>query len=158
MLFRSVMPALIGGAEAIRLIGCDHPAVWLDGVIREYVDIEWVHDAALGTNVDPAGLPVGGGVVLDWWSGGDLSAHCHALDALNRNDLRACLISDATFSGRTRSARLALVMRALEEAIEELGDAGRISLDLTLDRDPVVALAQAEALKRLVADWVQAGS
>ena len=154
----AVMPALIGGAEAIRLIGCDHPAVWLDGVIREYVDIEWVHDAALGTNVDPAGLPVGGGVVLDWWSGGDLSAHCHALDALNRNDLRACLISDATFSGRTRSARLALVMRALEEAIEELGDAGRISLDLTLDRDPVVALAQAEALKRLVADRVQAGS
>ncbi len=154
----AVMPALIGGAEAIRLIGCDHPAVWLDGVIREYVDIEWVHDAAHGTNVDPAGLPVGGGVVLDWWSGGDLSAHCHALDALDRNDLRACLISDATFSGRTRSERLALVMRALEEAIEELGDAGRISLDLTLDRDPVVALAQAEALKRLVADRVQAGS
>ena len=47
-------------------------------------------------------------------------------------------------------------MRALEEAIEELRDARRISLDLTLDRDPVVALAQAEALKRLVADRVQA--
>ena len=39
-----VMPALIGGAEAVRLIGCDRPAAWLDGVIREYVDIEWVGD------------------------------------------------------------------------------------------------------------------
>ena len=45
--------------ETIRLIGCDHPAVWLDGVIREYVDIEWVHDAALGTNVDPQAFPSG---------------------------------------------------------------------------------------------------
>ncbi|MGB1573574.1 MAG: methylmalonyl-CoA mutase family protein, partial [Flavobacteriales bacterium] len=148
------MPALIGGAEAIRLIGCDHPAVWLDGVIREYVDIEWVRNTVLGAVVDPGGLPVGGGVVLDWWSGGELSAHRQALDALGRNDLRACLISDAALSGRTRSARLALVMRALEEAVEVLGDAGRISLDLTLDRDPVVALAQAEALKRLVANRV----
>ncbi|MGB1618763.1 MAG: hypothetical protein ACPHBM_04015, partial [Flavobacteriales bacterium] len=91
----AVMPALIGGAEAIRLIGCDHPAVWLDGVIREYVDIEWVRNTVLGAVVDPGGLPVGGGVVLDWWSGGELSAHRQALDALGRNDLRACLISDA---------------------------------------------------------------
>ncbi len=154
----AVMPALIGGAEALRLIGCEHPTVWLDGVIREYVDIEWVRDMALGIDVDPAGFPVGGGVLLDWWSGGDLSAHRQALDSLGRNDLRACLISDVALSGRTRSAKLALVMRALEEAVEVLGDAGRISLDVTLDRDPVVALAQAEALKRLVADRVEAKS
>ena len=77
----AVMPALIGGAEALRLIGCEHPTVWLDGVIREYVDIEWVRDMALGIDVDPAGFPVGGGVLLDWWSGGDLSAHRQALDS-----------------------------------------------------------------------------
>ena len=55
-----VMPALIGGAEAVRLIGCDRPAAWLDGVIREYVDIEWVGEATPAILSKADGLPVKG--------------------------------------------------------------------------------------------------
>ena len=84
-----VMPALIGGAEAVRLIGCDRPAAWLDGVIREYVDIEWVHEATLAILSEADGLPVKGGLLLDWWSGLDLRAHLAAVQATGRRPSRS---------------------------------------------------------------------
>ena len=154
-----VMPALIGGAEAVRLIGCDRPAAWLDGVIREYVDIEWVGDIP-PPSWKADGLPVKGGLLLDWWSGLDLRAHLAAVQATGRQDLRVLLVTDEPARGWTRSARLALLVKAVGEAAPQMdGDAQPDqSMDLMLDRDPVIGLAQAEAFKRMASPLVGEGN
>ena len=154
-----VMPALIGGAEAVRLIGCDRPAAWLDGVIREYVDIEWVGEATPAILSKADGLPVKGGLLLDWWSGLDLRAHLAAVQATGRQNLRVLLVTDEPARGWTRSARLALLVKAVEEAAPQMdGDLSRMSMDLMLDRDPVIGLAQAEAFKRMASSLVGEGN
>ena len=146
-----VMPALERGTEAVRLVDCQHPDAWLKGVIRDYVDIEWVGSAEQAAVLHGDWLPVAGGILCEWWSGVDCQAHVRALDAMGGQGLRACLITDKPGLSWSRSGRLALVAKAAEEAAKALGgDATRICIDLTLDRDPVVGLAQAEALKRLL--------
>jgi len=115
------------------------------------VDIEWLGIAVPDEPIDGDWLPVTGGIMFDWWSHADFASHVRAIEDMGRQDLRACLITDAPWRSRTRSWRLALTMKAVEEALDVLGgDASRVTLDLTLDRDPVVALAQAEAMKRLL--------
>ena len=158
-----VMPALIGGVEAVRLIGCERPAAWLDGVIREYVDIEWVGEATEAILSETEGLPVMGGLLLDWWSGRDPGAHLAAVQAAGRADLRVLLVTDEPARGWTRAARLALLVKAVEEAAPRIeGDLSRMSIDLMLDRDPIIGLAQAEAFKRMLSpllgegDWPRA--
>ena len=68
-------------------------------------------------------------------------------------------MTDEPARGWTRSARLALLVKAVEEAAPQMdGDLSRMSMDLMLDRDPVIGLAQAEAFKRMASDLVGEGN
>ena len=155
-----VMAALEGGAEALRLNGCFDAKAWLKDVVKEFVDLEFLGGAAVADLAAADALPVRGGILIDWWSGGDVSAHINGLNANQGQHLRAIWLSDSTQEGWTTAGRLALLLRACEEAETLLGGSvSRVSLDLLMDRDPMVALASAEALKRLllkrwpVKDW-----
>jgi methylmalonyl-CoA mutase len=146
-----VMAALQGGAESLRLRGCQDPGGWLDGVVKGFVELEFIQGPTVSELAAAKALPESGGVLLDWWSGEDISSHLDALQKNQGGHLRAVLITDAAKQGWTLSGRLALLIRACEEAVHCLGgDLSRVSLDLCLDRDPVVALASSEALKRLL--------
>ena len=154
----AVMPALEGGAEVLRLHACNDPAVWLEGVERAFVDIEYVGGIA------PAQLkaehwPKQGGVLLNWWSAeGDVKAtlEAHIADVNHgapQRDLRVVLLTDPKVAnqGWSVGASLALLMKSCASISALMG--GRlngVSLDFGLDEDPVVALAAAEALKRLL--------
>ena len=145
-----VMAALQGGAESLRLRGCQDPGGWLDGVVKGFVELEFIQGPTVSELAAAKALPESGGVLLDWWSGEDISSHLDALQKNQGGHLRAVLITDAAKQGWTLSGRLALLIRACEEAVHCLGgDLSRVSLDLCLDRDPVVALASSEALKTI---------
>ena len=146
-----VMPALEGGAESLRLLGCERPKEWLQGVVKGYVDLEFVGGASPRELNSEGAMPEEGGVLLDWWGGKEWEGHVAELDAHGGSGLRAVLLSDVNAEGWTRAGRLALLVQACQELSSAFaGTLSRVSLDLAMDRDPIVAMAMSEALKRLL--------
>ena len=146
-----VMPALLGGAEALRLVGCHDLRHWLDGVEQDFVDIEWMVDTPEQWGADA--IPKRGGVLLDGWTSTDIKQHVQAVDAAGGEHARVVHLDVARWTGKTTGKQLALLSMALRHLGPALGHAwSRVSIDWTLDADPVVGLAQAEALKRILSD------
>ena len=149
-----VMPALEGGAEALQCVGCRDADPWLEGVIRDYVDLEFVAVDSL----TPDQMPVKGGWTVPGWNAGQVAQHAARMAQAGASELRAVRVSDADLEGWSTAARLALLCRGVEQAESALpGQMHRIAVSLTMDADPILALASAEALKRLLATRCQAG-
>ena len=164
-----VMPALDGGAEVLRLVGCQNPAEWLNRVERAYVEIEFEGGAGADQIAGAGCFPMSGGVLLNGWdlsSSGPkaLTDHVASVDRHSeaKGTLRTVSLSDPRLTdGRwSTAAALALLVRRCGEVATGLeGGLRRVSLDLMLDEDPVMSLASSEALKRLllrqwpVAQW-----
>lgn len=151
-----VLPALESGTEVLRVIGCDDPSLWMKGVELAYLEVEYAGGTQLDRLIETEKLPQSGGVLLDWRDLGgklDVLRHMSALDDASGNEvLRVVRLSDPRLEGQAcaPSSALAWLVKACREWKEwEVGSPARISLDLMLDPDPVVALATAEALKRL---------
>lgn len=150
-----VMPALEGGAEAMQWWGCAHPDAWWKDVIREYVDIEM----ADRTCPDSMDLPAHGGVTRSGWRAEHLDAHLAQMAAGGAARLRAVRLSDIGLQSWSRGARLGLLLRGVRGVLPVLeGHADRLVVSLTMDDDPVVGLAMAEAWKRLLGDVVDGAS
>ena len=155
-----VMPALEGGAEVLRLVGCHHPADWLAGVERAYVEIEFDGGAGAAQIEEAGCFPLSGGVLLNAWGPGgssveSVAAHGTHVDQYSKEKgtLRLLSLPDPRLSdeGWSSAAALSLIARRCSELATVLeGGLKRVSLDLVLDPDPVLALASAEALKRLL--------
>jgi methylmalonyl-CoA mutase len=152
-----VMPALHSGTEVLRAVGCDNPEVWMDGVEMAYLEVEYSGEVDLTRLVGAGKLPHQGGVLMDWRhvDGKDgWERHLSAVDAAAGNSrLRIAQLSDPRLEGTvcSTSAALAWLAKACREWAQwGLGPLERISLDLMLDTDPVVGMAAAEALKRLL--------
>ncbi len=153
-----VMPALEGGAEVLRLVGCHSPSEWLKGVERAYVEVEFEGGASAREIAESGCFPLQGGVLLNGWDASAMHAldtHCAGVDEYSEGEvrLRTLTLSDPRLSNNSWStaASLALLIQrcaGLAAALE--GGLERVSLDLLLDEDPVLALAAAEALKRLL--------
>lgn len=165
-----VMPALEAGAEAIRLVGCANPEHWLTGVEPEFVDIEWLGpDDVKGGGVPLAStvLPKSGGVLVDWWHSGasesGIRAHLDMVEGLpDATGWRSVLLSDPRLVSDdwTHTAALALVIKSCENLAPVLGGSLKaVAMDWLPDSDPVVTMAAAEALRRMLAkrweteDW-----
>ena len=154
-----VMPALIGGAEAVRLnrmrspgrmVGRRDPSMWTS--------------SGSGKPPPPSCLKLTdcrSREACCWIGGQDwISVPIWRLFRRRvRQNLRVLLVTDEPARGWTRSARLALLVKAVEEAAPQMdGDLSRMSMDLMLDRDPVIGLAQAEAFKRMASSLVGEGN
>ncbi len=160
-----VMPALEGGAEVLRLVGCNDPALWLKGVQREYVDLEFLGGADVPQLQGAGVLPVKGGVLRDWWAlGADaaeaVASHAAAVSGCTPDGaLRAAAVIDPRLGGGawSTSAALALLIKACETLSPRFdGRLDKVALDLALSEDPMLALAATEACKRLLAKrWDQ---
>ena len=84
----------------------------------------------------------------------ELQGHLQKLDGVSADStLRAVALMDPRLKspGWSTSAALALLIKALEELSPVLGGGlKRVSMDWSIDPDPVVSLAGAEACKRLI--------
>ena len=155
-----VMPALEGGAEVLRLVDCHHPSEWLEGVEMGYVEVEFEGGTGADEIAEAGRMPVEGGVLINAWSRTgskpeDVVSHCAKVDEHATSDvvLRTVLLPDPRLSdgGWSTAASLALLLRRCQETATLLeGHLKRVSLDLMPNEDPVLALAAAEALKRLL--------
>lgn len=157
---QEVMPALEGGAEVLRLEGAVTPETWMEGVVRDFVEIEWRGTAPDVLEAANA-VPVSGGILLDVAEAGPqarrcLEEHTRSVDAIAPGQgLRTAAVCDPRIRARgwTTAAALAWMHMACVEVAEGLdGGMDRVSIDLVLDPDPVLALAAAEALRRLLRD------
>ena len=147
-----VMPALEGGAEVLRCIGCDDPEQWMAGVMREYVEIEFIGGIDIGTLAETGTMPVRGGVLLDWWSTSGtetIQAHVQAVSKLGSDGLRAVSLVDPRFGNGAWStaASLALLFHSCTALSEQLNGLERVAMDVALDADPIVSMASVEAMK-----------
>lgn len=154
----SVMPALMGGTEVLRLVDCGDPAHWLEGVEKSFIEVEFLGGPGVAGIHAAGAVPEEGGILWDWWGqGGDegLSMHRSGVEALGHAaPLRTVALLDPRLSGEgwTTSQSLALQVKACSELVSQGVGLGEVSLDWLLDADPIVALAGSEALKRLLHD------
>ena len=149
-----VMPALEGGAEALRFIECEDPALWWKGVLREMVDVELEGTKGLAAE----SWPVQGGWTVSGWNPADWKAHWGSRPDAASVEWRSLRLSDSDLKGWSTAARLAMVQKGVEKArdITE-GQLRSVVVSWGMDADPVVSLAAAEALKRLVASVAESG-
>lgn len=149
------MPALQGGADAIRLVGCEHPDQWLEGVVLDYVDIEILVEEGRDHSTGSAHLSKGGWLLDGWWgTEQEWTRHLEAVNQTGNHALRAFWLDSRRLQGWSTAARLALMSKAWSKLGGLMGgDLSRLTLDWTLDQDPIVALASAEALKRKLLEW-----
>ena len=142
-----VMPALEGGAEALLCVGCRDAGPWLEGVIRDFVDLEFVAT----NNLTSDQMPVKGGWTVPGWNAEQVAQHAARLAQADGSGLRAVRVSDADLDGWSTAARLALLCRGVEQAESAMqGQMQRVAVSLTMDADPILALASAEALKPML--------
>ena len=156
-----VMPALEGGVEVLRCIGCDDPKQWMAGVEREYVEVEFIGGTDIEALAETDTMPVRGGVLLDWWSTANpevIRTHTQAVSRLGSERLRTVSLVDPRFTDGNWStaASLALLFHACTALSEPLNGLERASVDVALDADPIVSMAAMEAMRRLLSRrWTQ---
>ena len=154
------MPALEGGAEVLRLVGCTQPSEWLEGVEMAYVEIEFEGGATAEEIAKAGQMPIQGGVLINAWNlskagSDDVASHVAVVDEHCTGDglLRTVALPDPRLSeaGWSTAASLALLLRRAQELAPAFsGSLEGVSLDFLVNEDPIVALASAEALKRLL--------
>ena len=157
---KGVMPALEGGAEVLRLVGCTQPSEWLEGVEMAYVEIEFEGGATAEEIAKAGQMPIQGGVLINAWNlskagSDDVASHVAVVDEHCTGDglLRTVALPDPRLSeaGWSTAASLALLLRRAQELAPAFsGSLEGVSLDFLVNEDPIVALASAEALKRLL--------
>jgi len=163
-----VMPALQGGVEVLRMLGCNDPTGWLEGVEKSFVEIEFLGGADSRSLMESGSKPESGGVLMDYLDAGQgalekFNQHLLELDGQSTaSPLRAVALIDPRLKGQgwSTAAALALLFKAMVELDPLLGGKlNRVSMDWSIDPDPVVSMAGAEACKRLLlsrwgcADW-----
>ena len=65
-----VMPALQGGVEVLRMLGCNDPTGWLEGVEKSFVEIEFLGGADSRSLMESGAKPDRGGVLMDYLDAG----------------------------------------------------------------------------------------